>query len=79
MSLALETKSYFQQWVDAVKNKDWTKLFLLCLPIILTIAVVVVFKVKLWTPAKKRTRRYVRRARTYVRRQRARYTKRYRK
>ena len=65
-------KAYFKQWETVFTQKNWVGLAMLLLPIVLTVVVVVVFKIKLWTPAKRQTKYIRRRVRTYRARRRAR-------
>lgn len=59
--------SYLEGFYNAVKNKDWGKLLVHAIPVILTVLVIFFLKIPVWKPARKaysgyRRRRTARRA-----------------
>lgn len=72
-----KTKDWFSTLKTHLSNKDWKGVLIWAIPIILTVLVIAVFKIKVWTPAKRSYTAY--RKRRYSRRPRRRYYRRYKR
>jgi uncharacterized membrane protein len=51
-----QIKTYFDQWKNGALNKDYKSILILMLPIAITVLVLYVFKIRVWSPVAKRVR-----------------------
>ena len=58
--------NWFNSLKTAIQDRNWSYVIVWLLPIILTVIVIALFKIKVWTPAKKSYSNY-RKRRTYRR------------
>lgn len=69
-------KEYFDDLKTNVETKNWSKVLVALLPIILTIVIIAVFKIKVWSPTAKVVKNYRRKYTNYRTTRRTRRTQR---